>query len=540
MTSPDDAPSSTPPDEGSSDEPSREGPPCLLHVFLEHARHTPERLALIFGSERYTYGELAHHVTAFAQALLRHGLRHGERVALFLENSPQFVIAYLGVQYAHGIVVLVNTQYRQVELDHLLTDSEAFACVTGASGAAELAPLLPGLPGLKWLIAVEPLSTPLPPALTVLSFDALLAQPVEQRLMPVPGEINIAVLGYTSGTTGRSKGAMLRQSHLLSNIRAVTQAWQWTAEDRLLLTLPLFHTHGLMVGLHGTLYTGASVDLRRRFVASEVLQVLSEDPHLTLFFGVPTMYGRLLEESRRTGVRPRPLRLMVSGSAPLSAQLFHEIESEFGQRILERYGMTETIMNTTNPYEGERRPGTVGMPFPGQEARVVDVRTRKPVADGELGELEVRGPHVFSGYWRREEATREAFDPDGWWFRTGDLGFRDAAGYFHITGRARELIISGGFNVYPREVEEVLATHPGVAEVAVLGLPDPDLGEQVVAVVVPAAGQPAPDAQALVDWCKERLASYKKPRRVELVDALPRNALGKLQKHVLRERLGSR
>ncbi|MDC0707924.1 acyl-CoA synthetase [Stigmatella sp. ncwal1] len=527
---------STPPDEH-DDEYRPASPSSILEVFLDHARRTPERLALIFDAKRYTYGELARHVTSFAQALLRRHLKPGDRVALYLENSPAFVIAYLGVQYAHGIVVLVNTQYRQVELDHILTDSETRVCVTGVAGAAELTPLLGGLPALEWLITVEPLTSSLPPSLTLLSFDTLLAEPVEERPMSVPGDINIAVLGYTSGTTGRSKGAMLRQSHLLSNIRAVTQAWRWTEEDRLLLALPLFHTHGLMVGLHGTLYTGASAELRRRFVASETLETLRDDPAITLFFGVPTMYGRLLEESRRTGIRPRSLRLMVSGSAPLSAQLFHEIEAEFGQRILERYGMTETIMNTTNPYEGERRPGTVGMPFPGQEARVVDVRTRKPVPDGEPGEIEVRGPHVFSGYWRREQATEESFEKEGWWFRTGDLGLRDPDGYFHITGRARELIISGGFNIYPREVEEVLATHPGVGEVAVLGLPDSDFGEQVVAVVVPAAGQLAPDAQALVDWCKDRLASFKKPRRVEFVDALPRNALGKVQKHVLRERL---
>ncbi len=525
------------PEAPEADEPT---PQSLLAVFLEHARSAPERLALRFEEERYTYGELSRHVTAFAQALLRRGLKPGERVALFLENSPAFVIAYLGVQYAHGVVVLVNTQYRQVELDHLLTDSEARACITGSAGAAELAPLLPGLPALQWLITVEPPEVALPPSLTVFSFDALRAEPVDtQRLMTLPGDIHLAALGYTSGTTGRSKGAMLHQHQMLANVRAVTQAWRWTAEDRLLLTLPLFHTHGLMVGLHGTLYSGASVDLRRRFVASEVLEALRDDPTLTLFFGVPTMYGRLLEESQRTGVRPRNLRLMVSGSAPLSAQLFQDIEATFGQRILERYGMTETIMNTTNPYEGERRPGTVGMPFPGQEARVVEVRTRKPVPDGELGEIEVRGPHVFTGYWRRPEATQEAFDEDGW-FRTGDLGLRDTEGYFHITGRARELIISGGFNIYPREVEEVLAQHPSVAEVAVLGLPDPDFGEQVVAVVVPAAGQPAPEPLALVDWCRERLASFKKPRRVELVAALPRNALGKVQKHVLRERLGVR
>ncbi|HSP79090.1 MAG TPA: AMP-binding protein, partial [Myxococcaceae bacterium] len=229
----------------------------------------------------------------------------------------------------------------------------------------------------------------------------------------------------------------------------------------------------------------------------------------------------------------RARELIISGGFNVYPR---EVEEVFGQRILERYGMTETIMNTTNPYEGERRPGTVGMPFPGQEARVVDVRTREPLPAGETGEIEVRGPHVFAGYWQRPDATAESFDAEGW-FRTGDLGQCDAEGYFRITGRARELIISGGFNVYPREVEEVLATHPAVAEVAVLGLPDADYGEQVVAVVVPCPGQPAPEPSVLADWCKERLASFKKPRRVVLAESLPRNALGKVQKHLLRERL---
>ncbi|HEX8539803.1 MAG TPA: AMP-binding protein, partial [Cystobacter sp.] len=453
-------------------------------------------------------------------------------VALFLENSPTFVIAYLGTWYAGGVVVLVNTQYRQVELSHILSDAGARACVTGAAGAAELAPLRAQLPALEWLVTVEPLSAPVP--WPTVGLEALLAEGDAHASLPLPGGEQLAVLGYTSGTTGRSKGAMLLHRNLLANVSAVAEAWRWTEQDRLLLTLPLFHTHGLMVGLHGTLYSGGSVDLRRRFAAPEVLSALQEDSTLTMFFGVPTMYGRLVEEARRTGQRPRALRLLVSGSAPLSPQLFHDVEETFGQRILERYGMTETLMNTTNPYEGERRPGTVGMPYPGQEARVVDVRTRQPLPDGETGEIEVRGPHVFAGYWQRPDATAESFDPEGW-FRTGDLGLRDGDGYFQITGRARELIISGGFNVYPREVEEVLATHPGVAEVAVLGLPDPDFGEQVVAVVVPRA--PAPAAQALADFCKDRLASFKKPRRVEFVDALPRNALGKVQKHLLRERL---
>jgi malonyl-CoA/methylmalonyl-CoA synthetase len=506
----------------------------LLELFLTRARQAPGRPVLDFEQQRFTAGQLAERITAFASALQRRGLKPGERVALFLENSPAFVIAYLGTQSAGGVVVLVNTQYRQVELGHLLADSGARACVTGAAGAAELAPLKGSLPALEWLVTVEPPPTALP--WPTVDFDTLLAEGDSAASLPPPRGEQLAVLGYTSGTTGRSKGAMLLHRNLLANVRAVTEAWRWTEQDRLLLTLPLFHTHGLMVGLHGTLCSGGSVDLRRRFVASEVLTALREDASLTMFFGVPTMYGRLVEEVRRTGIRPRQLRLLVSGSAPLSPQLFHQVEDMFGQRILERYGMTETIMNTTNPYEGERRPGTVGLPFPGQEARVVDVRTRQPLPAGETGEIEVRGPHVFAGYWQRPDATAEAFDPEGW-FRTGDLGLRDADGYFQITGRARELIISGGFNVYPREVEEVLASHPSVAEVAVLGLPDPDFGEQVVAVVVPPAGQPAPEAQVLVDWCRDRLASFKKPRRVLFVEALPRNALGKVQKHVLRERV---
>jgi malonyl-CoA/methylmalonyl-CoA synthetase len=252
------------------------------------------------------------------------------------------------------------------------------------------------------------------------------------------------------------------------------------------------------------------------------------------------------------------VRLFVSGSAPLAPQTFAEFEALFGQRILERYGMTETVMNLGNPYDGERRPGTVGEPFPGQEARVVDVQTRQLLPDGEAGEIQVRGPHVFKGYWRNPAATAEVFDAEGW-FSTGDLGWRSADGYFTISGRARELIISGGYNIYPREVEEVLEAHPLVAEAAVLGLPDAEFGELVVAVVVPIADCRLQIADAaeeerqskigypegvnlkskMVDWCREHLASYKKPRRIVFVDALPRNALGKVQKHLLREQLAS-
>jgi len=290
-----------------------------------------------------------------------------------------------------------------------------------------------------------------------------------------------------------------------------------------------------MVGMHGTLFTGASVILRARFDAADILATLQLDPRISLFFGVPTMYTRLLKEAERL-VSPLPrLRLFVSGSAPLSPQLFTDFERTFGQRILERYGMTETIMNMTNPYEGERRAGTVGAPFPGQEARIVDVRTRQPLPPDEIGEIEVRGPNVFSGYWNRPDATAEAFSPDGW-FKTGDLGWCSHDGYYTITGRARELIISGGYNIYPREVEDVLAAHPAVSEVAVLGLPDPEMGEQVVAVIVPREGH-TPDPSELIAFCRERLASYKKPRHIVFVETLPRNAMGKIQKHLLAKQL---
>ena len=288
-----------------------------------------------------------------------------------------------------------------------------------------------------------------------------------------------------------------------------------------------------MVGAHGTLLAGASAELRRVFDAAGVYDALLTG-RFTMFFGVPTMYTRLLREAADRSERPASLRLYVSGSAPLSPQAFREFEREFGQRILERYGMTETGMNLTNPYEGERQPGTVGMPFPGQEARVVEVETREPQPAGEVGEIEVRGPHVFAGYWGRPEATAESLDNEGW-FRTGDLGSVGEDGYFRISGRKKELIITGGYNVYPKEVEEVLEGCPGVAEVAVIGLPDQEFGEKVTAAVV--RDDEALTAEEVVEFCREDLAGYKKPRRVEFVDALPRNALGKILKHEVREKL---
>jgi len=499
-------------------------PASILAALAAHAAEVPDRPLLRFGDLTYSRAGTLHLAAAWASRLRAEGVQPGDRVALFLANSAAFVGAYLGVHLAGAIAVLVNTQYRQVELDHILRDSGAILCVTDSSGERELAALGESHegapPDLRCSLVVER-DAPRP-SLTR-----------RAPLPPLPAADAPAIIAYTSGTTGRSRGAVLLHRNLIANALAVTQAWHWDARDRLLLMLPLFHAHGLCVGIHGTISVGAFADVRPKFDAAEALDtLLNGEP--TMFFGVPTMYGRLIAEARARAAAPPGLRLYVSGSAPLGVQTFEEFRALTGQAILERYGMTETIMNCTNPYDGERRPGSVGGPFPGQEARIVDVVTRRPMHDETPGEIQVRGPHVFPGYWRNEGATVEAFDAEGW-FNTGDLGWRSADGYFTISGRARELIISGGFNIYPREVEEVLLTHPGIADVAVYGLPDADFGEQVAAAVVRAPGCAVTDDE-IVEYCRARLASYKKPRRVSFVADLPRNAMGKVQKHILRER----
>ena len=492
----------------------------IAEAFARNAGRAPERLCLRFEGEDWSYGRLLGRVESFAVALRTWGLRPGDRVALFLGNHPDFLVAYLGTHLAGGVAVPVNKAYRRAELRHIFEDAGVRLCVTDGEARPELERVRGELPNLEWVVERGD------------DLEAFLG--VAGAIGPaMPRGEDLAVIAYTSGTTGRSKGAMLLHRNLLANAEAICGAWRWTDQDHLLLTLPLFHTHGLMVGAHGTLLTGASAELRRGFDAAEVYDDLL-DGRFTMFFGVPTMYARLLREAAGRAERPRPLRLYVSGSAPLSSQAFEGFEREFGQRILERYGMTETGMNLTNPFDGERRPGVVGVPFPDQEARVVSVETRELLPAGEIGEIEVRGPHVFAGYWERSEATAESFDDEGW-FKTGDLGFVSEDGYFAISGRKKELIITGGYNVYPREVEEALEGCPGVAEVAVVGLPDPEFGEKVAAVVV--RDDPGLTAEKVVDFCREDLAGYKKPRSVEFVDALPRNALGKVLKHEVREKL---
>jgi malonyl-CoA/methylmalonyl-CoA synthetase len=507
-----------------------EWPESIIHAVSATALTTPDRNCFLYEGRWTTYGDLLKQAGHFAAGLHAWGLKHGDRVALFLENSPEFLFAYLGTGLAGGIVVLVNTQYKQVELRHILSDASVSICVTGEMQRAELARVEAELPDLKAVILTTGEASR-PNDISYQAFQQDTA--VDQQL---PKTDDVAVIGYTSGTTGRSKGAMLTHKNLAANAWAVTTAWQWTVIDHLLLTLPLFHVHGLTVGTHGTLLCGATMELCKHFDVKYVFDALmgKSEKSPTMFFGVPTMYARLLAESASRGERPAPIRLYVSGSAPLSVHVHEDFTKVFGQPILERYGMTETLMNTTNPYGGKLKAGTVGVPFPGQEARIVDVQSREPLPDGETGEIEVRGPNVFEGYWNRTDATDAAFDRDGW-FKTGDLGLRDADGYFIINGRAHELIISGGYNIYPREVEEVLLTHSGVAEVAVVGMPNAEFGEEVVAVVVAKDKSAMPNADDLVQLCKANLASYKKPKHIFFTDSLPRNAMSKVQKHLIKD-----
>jgi len=413
--------------------------------------------------------------------------------------SLALVEAYVGLLRLGAVAVPVNTAYTEREIAHIVGDAEPRAAVMDDGERAAWARRAAGGDLLTLTPEVDL------PAGDAPDLDAA-------------GPGDPALVCYTSGTTGAPKGAVLSHANLLASAEALRLAWRWTEGDRLLLALPLFHVHGLCVGLHGTLLAGASAVLLPRFTPDGVLDAARAQA-ATLFFGVPTMYARLAA-SPRVG-ELAGLRLCVSGSAPLPPTVFGELAEHGGQRILERYGMTETLMNASNPYEGERRPGTVGLPLPGVELRL---------DRGGEGEVLLRGPNVFGGYWRDPDATSEAIGPDGW-FHTGDLGSYDERGYLRIQGRSKELIITGGYNVYPREVEELLLEHPAVAEVAVVGTPSEEWGEVVTAYVVARGEPPAPDD--LLAFTTTRLAPFKRPRSVRYVDQLPRNALGKVLKHEL-------
>ncbi|MDE2618822.1 MAG: AMP-binding protein [Sphingomonadales bacterium] len=492
----------------------------LVAIFYARQTGQAEKPAIVWkGEPLYTFGALPAEVGRYRAALAGLGVKRGDRVMVKAESSPQFVLTYLAVLAAGAIFVPMNAAYTAAEVALLIEDAEPVLLVHAEGTAVPEAPadlrrVTLNADGTGTLVALAEAASP------DLSVEDMAAS-------------DLAAILFTSGTTGRPKGAMLTHGNLASNVAALFETWRFSSEDTILHTLPLFHAHGLFVCLHLGLYSGATLRMLPKFDAARVIADL---PRVTVFMGVPTFYTRLLESEGFTREASAGLRLFISGSAPLLPSVFGAFEARTGHRILERYGMTETVMITSNPYDQAGRiPGTVGFPLPGVSVRVVDGE-RQDMPVGEVGEIEMKGPNQCAGYWRRPEATAESFFADGY-FRTGDTGFLDSEGRLTISGRSKDLIISGGYNVYPAEIEMLLADVAGVQDVAVFGVPHPDFGEAVMAAITidPTTGD-AFDMAAMQSLITTRLAKFKQPKAVEVLEAFPRNAMGKILKQELRDR----
>ncbi|MFP5405511.1 MAG: malonate--CoA ligase, partial [Gammaproteobacteria bacterium] len=455
-----------------------------------------------------------------ANVLAGLGLPAGSRVAVQVEKSPEALMLYLATLRAGHVFLPLNTGYRSAEIEYFIGDAQPSVVVCSPAHHEWIAPLAAshGVPHV-FTLGDQRNGTLL---------DAAAGQSPEFQTVPRAAD-DTACIVYTSGTTGRSKGAMVTHGNVVSNARTLQRYWRWREGDVLLHALPIFHVHGLFVALHGALLNGSRILWLPKFDPQAVLRLM---PRATVFMGVPTMYVRLLDDPGFTAAAARNMRLFVSGSAPLLPDTFRQFEARTGQRILERYGMSETVMITSNPYDGNRVAGTVGLSLPGITVRVVDEAGEAHGVE-QIGAIQVRGPNVFKGYWQMPEKTAEEFTADGF-FRTGDMGQWDANGYLSIVGRSKDLVISGGYNVYPAEIEGFLNDMPGVAESAVIGVPHRDFGEAVTAVVVPQPGARLREPELLAAL-KQRIAAFKVPKRIVIVDALPRNTMGKVQKNVLRE-----
>jgi malonyl-CoA/methylmalonyl-CoA synthetase len=468
-----------------------------------------------------TYGELFERSGQAANALIALGVQPGDRVAVQIDKSPDMIVLALACFRAGAALLPLNTAYTLAELEYFLGDAKPALVICRPAMLAAVRTLSERL----GLAAVESLGV---------SRDGTFAEQIaaaapDLATIPRAGD-DLAAILYTSGTTGRSKGAMLTHDNLSSNALALVDTWRFTGDDVLIHALPVFHTHGLFVATNVALLAGATMIYQPRFDADAIVAAM---PRATSLMGVPTFYTRLVAHEGVTREATKHMRLFVSGSAPLLADTHDAWRAKTGHAILERYGMTETNMITSNPYDGDRIAGTVGFPLPGVSLRIAEPETGRVLSDGEIGVIEVKGPNVFKGYWLMPEKTAEEFRSDGF-FITGDLGEIDPRGYVHIVGRAKDLIISGGFNVYPKEVETEIDALPGVAESAVIGLPHPDLGEGVTAVVVPTK-EALLTEEAVLRALEGRLAKYKLPKRVFFVEELPRNTMGKVQKKALRE-----
>ncbi len=475
--------------------------------------------AFLDDGRTYTYADMVAVSARFANALVALGVKPGDRVAVQVEKSIEALMLYLGTVRAGAIFLPLNTAYTPAEIEYFLGDAEPSVFVCDPAKAASLKPFADKAGAKLETLGVDAGSL----------LDKVNAASAEFADV-ARGADDLAAILYTSGTTGRSKGAMLSHDNLGSNALSLVDYWRFTKDDVLLHALPIFHTHGLFVATNTILLAGASMILLPKFDPEQVFKYL---PKATSMMGVPTFYVRLLQDQRLSKEATKHMRLFVSGSAPLLAETHREWRERTGHAILERYGMTETNMNTSNPYDGDRVAGTVGFPLPGVLARVTDPESGKELARDEIGMIEVKGPNVFKGYWRNPEKTKAEFRADGF-FITGDLGKIDPAGYVHIVGRGKDLIITGGYNVYPKEVEAEIDEMPGVIESAVIGCPHPDFGEGVTAVVVAKPGADV-SAPGIAKALEQRLAKFKQPKQVFVVAELPRNTMGKVQKNLLRE-----
>ncbi|WMT75215.1 malonyl-CoA synthase [Bradyrhizobium sp. Ash2021] len=481
----------------------------------------PSRLAIeMLDGARISYADLIARAGQMANVLVSRGVKPGDRVAAQTEKSVPALVLYLGTVRAGAVYLPLNTAYTLNELDYFIGDAEPSLVVCDPAKADGI-----GAIAAKVGAKVETLDANGKGSLT----DAAAKASAEFTTVPRADD-DLAAILYTSGTTGRSKGAMLSHDNLASNSYSLVDYWRFTRDDVLIHALPIYHTHGLFVASNVTLFARASMIFLPKFDPELIIKLMAR---ATVLMGVPTFYTRLLQSPALTRESARHMRLFISGSAPLLADTHREWAARTGHAVLERYGMTETNMNTSNPYDGERVPGAVGHALPGVTVRVTDPETGKKLAPDTIGMIEVKGPNVFKGYWRMPEKTKAEFRDDGF-FITGDLGKIDDKGYVHILGRGKDLVISGGFNVYPKEIESEIDAMPGVVESAVIGVPHGDFGEGVTAVVVCNKGADV-DETSVLKALDGRLAKFKMPKRVFIVDDLPRNAMGKVQKNILRD-----
>ncbi|MDW3222771.1 MAG: malonyl-CoA synthase [Paracoccaceae bacterium] len=493
--------------------------PLYDTLFGQHRGKTTPFLELADGTVM-THNEYLELAAQYAHVLTQLGVSAGDRVAVQIAKSPQALAVYAACVQAGIVFLPLNTAYTADEVSYFVENSGARVILCDGKRSEALVPVARATGA----------------ALETMNSDGSGSFALQAEVMPSTfstvdrTEDDLAAFLYTSGTTGRSKGAMLTQGNLLSNCEVLTELWQFTSDDALLHALPIFHTHGLFVATNIMLRAGGKILFLPKFDMDAMIECM---PRATTMMGVPTFYTRLLEDKRFTKDLAQHMRLFISGSAPLLAETHSQFENRTSHRILERYGMTETNMTTSNPYIGERRAGTVGFPLPGVEIKVTNSNTGASIPQGEIGEIEVRGPNVFKGYWQMPEKTAEELRENGF-FITGDLGQIDAEGYLHIVGRNKDLIISGGYNIYPKEIELLLDEESGVLESAVIGVPHPDFGETVVGVLVAEGGADL-DLDAIKNNIATSLARFKHPQRLIVLPELPRNTMGKVQKKTLRE-----